>query len=79
LICKRRREKFSGIQVDKNTVFKGFTACSANPLDFTLPCRTARSVDVGAAVLATGALVAKKVKLEGSDANVNDEELDGAS
>src|SRR6266850_4344591 len=70
------QKKFSGIQVDKNTVFKGFTACSANPLDFTC-LQNGQIVDVDAAVLATGALVAKKVKLEGSDANVNDEELDG--
>jgi hypothetical protein len=70
------QKTFSGIQVDKNTVFKGFTSCSANPLDFAC-VQNGQIVDVDVTVLATGALVAKKVKLEGSDANVNDEELDG--
>src|SRR6195256_3474110 len=67
---------FSGIQVDKNTVFKGLTACSANPLDFTC-VKNGQIVDVDVMVLATGALIARKVKLEGDEANVNDEELDG--
>jgi hypothetical protein len=70
------QKTFSGIQVDNKTVFKGFTACSANPLDFTC-MKNGQIVDVDVTVLATGALVAKKVKLEGSDTNVNEEELDG--
>jgi uncharacterized protein DUF5666 len=70
------QKTFTGIQVDKNTVFKGFTACSANPLDFTC-VMNGQIVDVDVTVLATGALVARKVKLEGDEANVNDEELDG--
>jgi hypothetical protein len=70
------QKTFTGIQIDKHTVFKGFMSCSANPLDFTC-VQNGQIVDVDVTVLATGALVAKKVKLEGSDANVNDEELDG--
>jgi hypothetical protein len=70
------QKTFTGIQVDKNTAFKGFMSCSANPLDFTC-VQNSQIVDVDVTVLATGALVGKKVKLEGSDANVNDEELDG--
>jgi hypothetical protein len=65
-----------GIQVDKNTVFKGFTACSANPLDFTC-VQNGQIVDVDVTILAAGTLVARKVKLEGDEANVNDQELDG--
>jgi hypothetical protein len=70
------QKTFTGIQVDKNTVFKGFTSCPASPLDFTC-VQNGQIVDVDVTVLATGALVAKKVKLEGSDANFSDEELDG--
>jgi len=70
------QKTFTGIQVDKNTVFKGFTSCSANPLDFTC-VQNGQIVDVDVTVLATGALVAKKVKLEGSDVSLNDEELGG--
>jgi len=70
------QKTFTGIQIDKNTVFKGFTVCSANPLDFTC-VKNGQIVDVDITVLATGALVARKVKLEGDEANVNDEELDG--
>jgi hypothetical protein len=70
------QKTFTGIQVDKNTVFKGFTSCSANPLDFTC-VQNGQIVDVDVTVLATGGLVARKVKLEGSDGNFDDEELDG--
>jgi hypothetical protein len=70
------QKMFSGIQVDKNTVIKGFTTCSANPPDFTC-VKNGQIVDVDVTVLSTGALVARKVKLEGDEANVNDEELDG--
>jgi hypothetical protein len=70
------QKTFSGIQVDKNTVFKGFTTCSVNPLDFTC-VKNGQIVDVDVMVLATGAMVARKVKLEGDEANVNDEELNG--
>jgi hypothetical protein len=70
------QKTFSQIQVDNKTVFKGFTACSANPLDFTC-VKNGQIVDVDVTVLSTGALVARKLKLEGDEANVNDEELDG--
>jgi hypothetical protein len=70
------QKTFSAIQVDNKTVFKGFTACSANPLDFTC-VKDGQIVDVDVMVLATGALVARKVKLEGEEVNINDEELDG--
>ena len=70
------QKTFLGIQVDKNTVFKGFSSCTANPPDLTC-LQNGQIVDVDLTVLATGALVAKKVKLGGDEANVNDEELDG--
>jgi hypothetical protein len=70
------QKTFSGIQVDNKTVFKGFTACSANPLDFTC-VMNGQIVDVDVTVLSTGVLVAGKIKLEGDEANVNDEELEG--
>ena len=70
------QKTFSGIQVDKNTVFKGFSSCTANPQDMTC-LQNGQIVDVDLTILATGALMAKKVKLAGDEANVNDEELDG--
>jgi len=70
------QKTFTGIQIDKNTVFEGFTVCSTNPVDFTC-VMNGQIVDVDMTVLATGVLVARKVKLEGDEANVNDEELDG--
>lgn len=76
------QKTFSGIQVDKNTVFQGFSSCTANPPDLTC-LQNGQVVDVDVKVLATGALVASQVSLGGTGANVNDnknnndEELDG--
>ncbi|MHB8504057.1 MAG: DUF5666 domain-containing protein [Candidatus Acidiferrales bacterium] len=67
---------FSGIQVDKNTAFKGFSFCMANPPDLTC-LQNGQIVNVDLTVLATGVLVAKEVKLEGDETNINDEEIDG--
>ncbi len=70
------QKTFSGIQVDMNTAFKGFSSCKANPPDLTC-LQNGQIVDVDLTVLATGALVAKKVKMEVADTTGNDEELDG--
>jgi len=71
---KASQRTFTGIQVDKNTVFSGFSACTANPPDFTC-VQNGQLVEVDLAILAGGALLAKRVQLEGPDAN--DEELEG--
>ncbi len=70
------QKTISGIQVDKNTIFKGFSSCTANPPDLTC-LQNGQIVDVDLTVLATGALVAKKVKMNVADTTGNDEELDG--
>ena len=70
------QKTFSGIQVDKNTIFKGFSSCTANPPDLTC-LQNGQIVDVDLTVLATGALVAKRVKMNVADTTGNDEELDG--
>jgi hypothetical protein len=68
---------YAGIQVDQNTMFSGFTSCTANPANFTC-IQNGQAVDVSLSVLASGALVAKQLTLSGMDnGNGQDEELDG--
>lgn len=74
---KTDQRTFAGIQIDKNTAFKGFTNCTANPQDFTC-VQNGQIVDVDFSVLASGGLLAKQVKLSDGDNNTQQQEdVDG--